>query len=65
VTIPTALQVANTYVIWSSASYLYVPTGGIGFVIPEVAPRVCAYRSCDLGSSESAFTINGAFHIGR
>jgi Flp pilus assembly protein TadG len=33
VNIPTSLQVANTYVIFSSASYLYVPTGGIGYVI--------------------------------
>jgi len=33
VTIPSALQVANTYVIWSSATYLYVPIGGIGFVM--------------------------------
>jgi Flp pilus assembly protein TadG len=33
VTIPTFLQVANTYVIYSSASYLYIPTGGIGYVM--------------------------------
>jgi Flp pilus assembly protein TadG len=33
VTIPVSLQVANTYVIYSSASYLYVPTGGIGYVM--------------------------------
>jgi Flp pilus assembly protein TadG len=33
VTIPVSLQVANTYVIYSSVSYLYVPTGGIGYVM--------------------------------
>jgi Flp pilus assembly protein TadG len=33
VNIPTSLQVANTYVIFSSASYLYMPTGGIGYVM--------------------------------
>jgi Flp pilus assembly protein TadG len=33
VSIPASLQVANTYVIYSSASYLYVPIGGIGYVM--------------------------------
>ena len=33
VNIPASLQVANTYVIYSSVSYLYVPTGGIGYVM--------------------------------
>lgn len=33
VTVPSALQVANTYVIYSSVSYLYRPTGGIGYVM--------------------------------
>ncbi len=33
VSIPVSLQVANTYVIYSSTSYLYVPTGGIGYVM--------------------------------
>jgi len=33
VSIPLSLQVANTYVIYSSASYLYVPTGGVGYVM--------------------------------
>jgi Flp pilus assembly protein TadG len=33
VTIPASLKVANTYVIFSSASYLYVPTGGVGYVM--------------------------------
>jgi Flp pilus assembly protein TadG len=33
VNIPASLQVANTYVIFSSASYVYVPTGGIGYVM--------------------------------
>jgi Flp pilus assembly protein TadG len=33
VSIPASLKVANTYVIYSSASYLYVPTGGIGYVM--------------------------------
>jgi len=33
VAIPVSLQVANTYVIYSSASYLYVPTGGVGYVM--------------------------------
>lgn len=32
-TVPTALQVANTYVIYSSVSYLYQPTGGVGYVM--------------------------------
>lgn len=33
VTIPPSLQVANTYVIYSNVSYLYIPTGGIGYVM--------------------------------
>ena len=33
VSIPPSLKVANTYVIYSTASYLYVPTGGIGYVL--------------------------------
>jgi Flp pilus assembly protein TadG len=33
VSIPASLQVANTYLIYSSASYRYVPTGGIGYVM--------------------------------
>jgi Flp pilus assembly protein TadG len=35
VTIPSSLQVANTYVIYSSVSYLYLPTGGIGYVVSK------------------------------
>jgi Flp pilus assembly protein TadG len=33
VSIPPSLQVANTYVIYSTANYLYVPTGGIGYIL--------------------------------
>src|SRR5664279_3298267 len=33
VSVPPSLKVANTYVIYSTASYLYVPTGGIGYVL--------------------------------
>ena len=33
VNIPPTLKVANTYVIYSTISYLYIPTGGIGYVI--------------------------------
>lgn len=33
VAVPSSLQVANTYVIYSTVSYLYVPTGGIGYVM--------------------------------
>jgi Flp pilus assembly protein TadG len=33
VTIPAALQVANTYIVYSSVTYLYVPIGGIGYVM--------------------------------
>ncbi len=32
-TVPTALQVANTYVIYSSVSYVYQPIGGVGYVM--------------------------------
>ncbi|MGH7226974.1 MAG: TadE/TadG family type IV pilus assembly protein, partial [Gemmataceae bacterium] len=35
VTVPSALQVKNTYVIYSSVSYLYKPTGGIGYVMDK------------------------------
>lgn len=35
VTVPSSLQVANTYVIYSSVSYLYKPTGGIGYVMDK------------------------------
>jgi Flp pilus assembly protein TadG len=33
VSIPPSLKVANTYIIYSSVSYLYVPIGGIGYVM--------------------------------
>jgi Flp pilus assembly protein TadG len=33
VTIPASLQVANTYIIYSSVNYLYVPIGAIGYVM--------------------------------
>jgi Flp pilus assembly protein TadG len=33
VTVPTALQVGGTYVIWSETSYLYVPT--VGYVMAK------------------------------
>jgi Flp pilus assembly protein TadG len=33
VTIPASLQVANTYIVYSSVTYLYVPIGGIGYVM--------------------------------
>lgn len=33
VNIPASLTIANTYVIYSSVNYLYVPTGGIGYVM--------------------------------
>jgi Flp pilus assembly protein TadG len=42
VSVPASLQVANTYVIYSSASYLYLPTGGIGYVMNKAGVTLSA-----------------------
>jgi Flp pilus assembly protein TadG len=42
VSIPVSLQVANTYVIYSSTSYLYVPVGGIGYVMNKAGVMLSA-----------------------
>lgn len=60
VTVPSALQVANTYVIYSSVSYLYVPTGGIGYVMNKAGVNLSDFAYTRPRQSQCVYYYDAA-----
>ncbi|MGH6715392.1 MAG: TadE/TadG family type IV pilus assembly protein [Bradyrhizobium sp.] len=60
VTVPSALQVKNTYVIYSSVSYLYKPTGGIGYVMDKAGVNLSDFSYTRPRQSQCVYHYDAA-----